>query len=245
MTKRKEILQSSILWSENLLELKEHLAATGGVYPKSNPGTQQMYDWVNRNRNLLRDGKLSEHRKSALDEMDPSWHLKAQTPQTPWKERLRDYASFVSTHGRVPSEYSENREERSLQKWMINQKSFAHKKRDAAERMTLINEAVPGSFDMKRKRIDWGEGLRLFIAFLSDHQRFPSAKSTDPDEKFIGKWIRAQRESRTVKRDSKHADRAAKLDTVFPAWRGAYSLTEQEWKDELERLAAYLRDSDR
>lgn len=243
---------SSIRWSGMFLEWKEHLAGSVGEYPRFTKETRKLAHWVQRNRRTLKEGKLSDERKALLDQGDPLWQkgffarsgkprVISLNPPVPFHERLEEYSSFVSNHGRLPSKYSADPEERRLNFWMTNQKyRIQHVVQSPSERMALIDTALPGHLETKRQRTDWDAALELFVDFITMHDRYPSPASSNPRERFIGRWISTQRESRTAQRDKLHAERAAKLDAAFPEWRNGNLFIDRDWNEKLEHFSSFV-----
>jgi hypothetical protein len=158
-----------------------------------------------------------------------------------WDQHLEDYLRFTRDHQRVPSQYAENRAERSLNAWFRNQKASLKSGLLLPERVSKLNASMPGWSSPYRVRPSWDQMLARAVAFRAAHNRWPSAAATDANERALAAWLHRQSAARTAATDRRHTERAAKLDNALPQWRNRRSGDTQRWNARLHQVLEHIR----
>lgn len=93
-----------IPWTERVQELAEFKRAQGRFPRGYIEAEQQLYSFMQYQRQQYRSGKLLEPRKRHLDESVPGWLTppKKEREQALWEQRAGELKRFVAEHGRYP-----------------------------------------------------------------------------------------------------------------------------------------------
>lgn len=159
-----------------------------------------------------RDPRLEEaHLAATKTEPDPSPSSLA---------RIDEIVAWIESMGRLPSERSENKEERSMARW------FSERRREAAQGilLTAYEEGlarVPDWTKNPRAAADearWYRRLAELAGFLDQGNDWPRHKKCDSErEHTLGVWVHAQRQKH--RRGELGAEKVKLLDEGFPGWR--------------------------
>jgi hypothetical protein len=151
-----------------------------------------------------------------------STHEQNSARDLPWFRRADELVAFCTEHGRRPSQRSCDGNEKTLGRWLVQQRTYAKGSSGASaltpQRRAYLDQHIPG-WDVPIVR-DWSVVADELIAFCAEHGRWPSSKSTDTRERSLGMWLVDQR---------KHAkggpgasaltpQRRAYLDQHIPGW---------------------------
>lgn len=142
-----------------------------------------------------------------------------QLPRRNWEDQLQDYVRFVEEHGRTPSQYAEDLDERVLAFWRRNQRASLRNGLLLPERVARLDHLLPGWSSPNWIRPSWDQMRLRAVRFTAGRGRWPSAMAADRDERALANWLNRQSAARTAIRDRRHAERLAKLDQELPGWR--------------------------
>lgn len=217
---------------EQRLERYEVFCQQHGRHPDAsseNPEERRLASWLRNVRSNA--GRLTAERARMLDAAIPGWRPKSVVT-APFEERVRDYAAFVSEHGRNPSTTAKDPYERSLGRWIARLRR--RKTHVTPERLAALNAANP----------NWRTGLVTFpsfeeraeeyAAFFAEHGRNPSSASPDKAEQSLASWLSRTRHGAVVL----SAEKVRMLNTINPNWRvSAKSTVSTQF---VERLNEYM-----
>jgi Helicase associated domain len=160
-------------------------------------------------------------------------------PRRDWEEQLVEYVLFVKERSRVPSQSSEDFQERALNAWLMNQRASLRNGVLFRERAARLDELLPGWNGPQQQPLGWDEMFAGCVQFATGTGRRPSALSSNPAERALAIWLQRQGSARAAIRDLKHAEHVVKLDQALPGWRrrGDYL----SWDGRLVQLLEHLR----
>lgn len=149
---------------------------------------------------------------------------KANGNQVRWEAAFTSLTRFLAESGRLPALRAEDPDERRLASWLRYQRMHA-----SPARAEALDSAIP---DWRRTVPDlkWEAHLESVAAFTATHGRHPSAGSSDRQEQLLGYWLVKQRQVASP-------ERAARLDSRIPAWRG---FRDQAWSENLAKVASFV-----
>jgi hypothetical protein len=118
-------------------------------------------------------------------------------------DKLMLVIEFYNEHGKLPSQYSKDENERKLGVWLSSQRGKKQGKVKGEwypELETIATEhGLPDLFDnvdLKQIAVDT---LWEVITFYRDNKTLPSQRSTDKNESKLGRWITTQRQNKKGK----------------------------------------------
>ena len=145
-------------WDERLEELKQYKARHGDCNVPWNHGS--LGKWVKRQRNVRKNGKLSDDRIQKLDELGFDW-----SPRMTWEERLLEaLKEYMSGHGHC----SVLTQEGSLGAWVGEQRR--RKNKMSKEGMQKLDDLL--GFDWKPQqspRRTWDDLLGELMTYKTKH----------------------------------------------------------------------------
>lgn len=144
--------------------------------------------------------------------------------QLRWEENLSSLAQFLADNERFPAQTATEAAERKLASWLQYQRGHA-----LPDRIEALDRMVPiwrkASFDSR-----WETQLEGAASFAAAHGRHPRTGSSDRQEQLLGYWLVYQRQGATP-------ERAARLDSRLPGWRGS---RDHLWCEVLGKAAAFV-----
>lgn len=190
----------------------------------SEHGEHSLFHWWKRARQAEAAGVIAPALVEKLDTSCPGW----RSPRTiPWNVRLQQLADFVDNSAHFPSQLGEA-DESALYRWLYAQRKAAADGRLTPSRRRLLDSAVPlwqATYEVERhpappkRQSPWKVRLDRAVAFHELHHRFPDARSSDPDERNIARWLREQR--RLSHRPVFSEPHRHALDTSLPGWHAS------------------------
>lgn len=144
-----------------------------------------------------------------------------------WDEQLVDYVRFLDQENRAPSQYAEDPSERVLFYWLRNQRSSLRNGLLLPERISKLNQALPGWSSVapggfrsaSQGRSSWNTRLEQLSEHWQRYGRNPVlGPSASPEERALGKWLSVQRYA--LKKGTLYPERVVQLDKLVPGWRG-------------------------
>lgn len=86
----------------------------------------------------------------------------------------------------------------------------------------------------------WQQRTDEFIAWVSQHDRFPRRHADDPTERFLADWLRGQRSNA---QRGRFPERAAALDERIPEWRTTLGYPSSPYTTTAaQRIASYIEE---
>jgi len=173
--------------------------------------------WVAKQRHLKKHNELPADRIAILEAI-PGWSWGKPNPRLHrnYGDAAAEYRAMREKLGRKPSPISSDPEERRHANWRTYQCSLKRKNELPADRIAIL-EAIPGWSWGKpykpRKKVAYGEVAAGYRAMCEKLGREPHERSSDPTEKFYGKWRGTQRSLK----NKLPADRIAILEAI-PGW---------------------------
>ena len=197
-------------WAEQYEEAKLYYEEKGNLSIPGNYRTssgKRLGDWVQRQRNLYKNNKLTEEQKHLLDDIGMQWEL------DPWEAGFEHARQYFEANGSliVPNSYICDDGYR-LGSWLANQKSN-YKSSDPYRRVSETQkrrlDEIGMVWDLAQLR--WEEGFQHACEYLKalNGQRWRTNYLSSDGYK-TGAWMRAQ--VRAEQRGSLLADRKALLE---------------------------------
>jgi hypothetical protein len=216
-------------WDIRLGELKAYKAAHGDCnVPQSYAENPQLGSWVPIQRQLKRQGSLSEDRWRRLDEIGFDWdpHVAA------WDSMFEQLKVYKAAHGDcdVPQLYAPNKQ---LGHWVNNQRAFKIKNTLPEDRIRMLNDI---GFEWDPKRSAWDKNFEELKCYKAVHGdcNVPRRYVNNPT---LASWVGTQRISKNNNRLSE--DRLRRLDEIGFAWDPYSSVWEERFKELLSYKVAH------
>jgi len=149
----------------------------------------------------------------------PSRNIPDAAQVSEWDKRLAYYVRFIGEQDRPPSIYSVDPFERSLTRWLNNQRSSLRSGVLLREKAAKLDRLLPGWSSPSLIRPNWHQMLLRMIQFKKEYERWPSRKSPDSQERSLASWLYRQRSAETATPDLTQMERTARLDKDLPGWR--------------------------
>lgn len=216
------------VWPRNLRALVEwrERSTDHGCWPKvtsSDPVEVRLARWLTRQRRAQRDNEQwSVEREESLDRACPGWNtgdegvwLATLTELVAWRssqenQDARPHSRLSDPHGRKLGAWlSVQRQAQRNGKWGWS-----------SARQAALDSAIPG-WDGSRAD-QWNSALESLVSWRAAQGsgRWPSATSTDTEERRVATWLRNQRRASQTQTKGWSDSRADKLDSHCPGWRG-------------------------
>jgi len=132
-------------------ELKQYQEEHGDCnVPYRWPENPQLANWVFRQREHKKAGKITADREAKLDELSFNWGLNySVSKENRWDFRLAELLEFKSRHGHccVPNVFMDNQQ---LANWVRKQRELRKKDKLPAERVTKLDE-IGFSWEIKNE----------------------------------------------------------------------------------------------
>lgn len=111
-------------WEKNFEMLVAYLKENNGQYPAITEANKELKDlaiWVTHQRQAKIYKTLSKEREQKLNSIDFVWKMRDEF----WIERFEALKKFLkNSNGRYPTIISNNKEEKHLAQWVINQRRY-------------------------------------------------------------------------------------------------------------------------
>ncbi|MCY1159995.1 MAG: hypothetical protein MOP51_3020 [Citricoccus sp.] len=135
-----------------------------------------------------------------------------------FKTMLARLEAFLSEHGRRPYRGDFSTTEGRLAHWLKVQRSKDMSAALLGHRARWLTEVLPDwRTDTRSLHLEaqWRLTLAQIIAFRAEHGDLPR-RTTNPTEKFMGRWLHRQRDQ--SRHGTLEPDRRAALDAQLPGW---------------------------
>jgi hypothetical protein len=146
----------------------------------------------------------------------PTAHAKPQqvTKQVDaWEAKSSQLKSWVEATGSWPRQHSDDATEKSLAKWMNNQRNARLGKALTDDRIATL-ESMPG-WTWTPQADNWENVFCLLKTWVAEHGTLPYQHSADAMEASLADWLKKQRQARRTA--ALTAERIATLESM-PGW---------------------------
>ena len=100
--------------------------------------------------------------------------------------RCKDYINFIDTKNRLPSQVGTDEIERSLGRWMNNQRSIGIDRIYKSVIKLMDRAGYLHLFDRRNSEVNQLKKCEMFIEYVKIHKKSPSEKSSNQSEKKLG-----------------------------------------------------------
>lgn len=147
-----------------------------------------IYQWIANQKQLFRNGKLSEERKLLLESVGVSFMAKTLDAQ--WEENYNVLCRFQQKNGRLPTttDAKEDVAVYSVYRWISKQRKAFKDGQLSVERIEKLNAI---GFVWDKADALWNERFETLKLFVRENGRTPNAKDKYQSE-CIGQWLRKQ-----------------------------------------------------
>lgn len=199
-------------------------------------------EWMSRQRNTAKKGKMKKSRRAMLDAKIPDWELgRLDFRESQWEEKLQNTAELWRKHGRIFFK-SEDPEVIPLAKWLSMQRDRYNNGILLPERERRLDEVLPQWRSGHARSAQWESYLSDVVDFFAAHGEFPRQDmehlSPEKNERIsnLSKWLNNQR---TAKWSGTLSDeRREVLDTKLPHW--GCGRVEEEFRLKLKDFLEYV-----
>mmetsp|Transcript_21427 Transcript_21427/g.46546 ORF Transcript_21427/g.46546 Transcript_21427/m.46546 type:complete len:244 (-) Transcript_21427:150-881(-) len=172
--------------------------------PHNDTENARLATWVNRQRTLYREGKLSDNCIERLEWIDFMWQIRSSSDEA-WENRFNELVEYKAEFGdcNVPARYTDNPQ---LGKWVVAQRSKRSKL--SQDRIDHLDDV---GFRWSPKKENWEECYGKLIQYKAKHghTNVPWDYKTCPQ---LGWWANNQRSSYKEGRlKQAHIDRLRKV----------------------------------
>jgi hypothetical protein len=178
---------------------------------------------------------LTEERIKQLESL-PNWEWEIDLDLI-WNKNFDDVKFFYSKNNKYPSDYSKNKKEKSLGKWIGHQKQA--KKGKGTYKLTPYRIKQLESLPNWKWEIDfdliWNERFESVKSFYSKNNKYPSQSLTNKKENSLKQWINTQRKD---KKESKIKEDRIKLLETLPNWEWEIDL-DLKWNKKFESVKSF------
>ena len=155
----------------------------------------KLYDWLNRQRDRYRLGKLDKYK------VDKLTLLKYFVLDSAKRENRRDFNSriedlklFIENNGRLPKKQrSKDQDERSLAGFIKNNRISYKKNKLSEERIQMFNSIKLWTWDAQLD--SFNNQYNKLISFIDKNGRLPTQGSKDLDEHSLAIFIKHNRKN--------------------------------------------------
>ncbi|CAJ1400036.1 unnamed protein product [Effrenium voratum] len=195
--------------------------------------------WVWRQRQQRRAGKLSQGQIQRLDSLAFVWHL----PEHKWQLGFEELVAYTREHGntQVPAGYKTAggfglRRWVNVQRWA---KSAGKLSEERAQRLNSLDFVWGKSTVSLTQR--WERGFEELVAYTQEHghAQVPAGYKTAGGFG-LGRWVSTQRRAKPAGKLSE--ERAQRLNSLDFVWGKRTMSFEQRWERGFEELVAYTRE---
>ena len=118
-----------------------------------------------------------------------------------WGQHYEKIKSFVESNKKYPSQYSKNKEEKILYRWIQEQKSAKRGKcigNLTSDRIRLLEKIPNWKWDNDLEE-RWMENYKQVKSFFENNGKYPSRHSKNKEEKILDKWLQNQKFAKKCK----------------------------------------------
>jgi hypothetical protein len=167
MAKKEEVKTGKKHLFQRMLQEKKQLRFTKGgngkyeIDVKANGKETALAEWVENQRRLFKQGKLSEEQVKRLEEAGLEWEHETGI----WELRLRELTKYKEVHGdcMVPANWVPNPE---LGAWVFEQRKLHEKARLIPDRIRRLEEL---GFVFNYRKFVWDQMFNQLAKFSEEH----------------------------------------------------------------------------
>jgi superfamily II DNA or RNA helicase len=197
-------------WMKTLDAYKDWLAKTNTQPGKGskNQLEKEIGQWLERQRSLKREGKLSQERIKLLEEshVDFNWDPREDS----WLRSYDAYVQEVKKRGSIKMSQGTSSDGINVGAWVNGQRTKYRKGQLPQDRIAMM-EATPG-WTWEPFESQWIQGFIEFEEFYKSSGRFP----TNDDTKMYHWMERQKKREKVGKLDPKFK---ARIEAAFPEWK--------------------------
>jgi superfamily II DNA or RNA helicase/ubiquinone/menaquinone biosynthesis C-methylase UbiE len=154
---------------------------------KKNPSQhseKRLVQWSSQQKNNYKNGNLSQDRINILNQTE-GWVWEDNKDER-WNKTHQKWVDFYQKNKNVPSQSSENQDEKILVNWITVQKRNYNEGKLFQERIDILNQTEGWVWDDFGER--WNETHQKWVEFYQKNKKTPSHHSKNEDERFLGYW---------------------------------------------------------
>lgn len=184
-------------WEAGVKEAEIYMAKNGNLLVPTayvSPSGYNLGAWMQRQNKLYRETKLSPERKSALDEISPTWLRK-----DPWMIRYDALLSYYKEHGTLTISQSEIVEGVWIGKWILQQKRLYDNNEVLTEEQRLLLSALPLE-QVGLKAQSWYNAYDDVVTYYKEHGnlKIPTSFVGEKSKSKLADWMIRQRRARKL-----------------------------------------------
>jgi len=141
--------------------------------------------WVAGQKVSRRKGTLTEDKVAKLESIGITWEVFEEE----WKRNIAQIGEFIDLNGRWPNQYSNNRTEAQLARWVETQRKQKRAGHLSANKITEL-ENIQICWDVLEDM--WNAGLQCLRSVL-EQGKLPSHKPVTDEERRAFYWLAVQR----------------------------------------------------
>ena len=230
--------QQEYIWLENYNKLKKYLEEHNGKYPSKNstdPEIKSLAIWVQNQRKLYRNGKLSQKRIDSLNKIN--FVFEPLDADAQWLANYTKLKKYLKEHnGEYPSQYSTDTKIKALARWIQKQRFLYGNDKLSKGRIKLLNEI---NFVFDQLEYIWLENYKNLKKYLKEHNgEYPSKNSTDPEIKSLARWVDRQR--RAYNNGELSQDRINLLNKINFVFEPLSA--DEKWRANYKKFIKYLEE---
>ena len=221
VSKTKVIYRSQpyVSWEGRLEELKQYKEKYGNCnIPQRYKDDPKLGQWVDRQRQAYKKGKLSSEQIESLNGIGFEWELSPRVVS--WDERLTELKQYkrVNGHCRVPGKYTANQQ---LANWVAWQRHEYKKGKLLPEQIKSMNGIGFEWVLVKHTvRVSWDVRFDQLVEY-KDKYGHCNISTLDGDNKQLGQWVHTQRT--TYNKGKLPDEKINRLEGIGFSWAGGVS----------------------
>ena len=219
-----------VSWEDRFEELLQYKKVYGNCNVSSKVvETRQLGNWVIRQRQLKKKGKLDSDHERLLNEEGFRWEADNIVS---WEDRFEGLLQYKKVYGNcnVPQRWSENKK---LANWVETQRKFKKRGELDSDHERLLNEA---GFRWKADNIvSWEYRFEELLQYKKLYGNC-DVPVTFPDNRELGNWVNSQRKLK--KKGKISADNERQLSEAGFNWKYFDIIS---WEDRFEALLQYKK----
>ncbi|MFC4225423.1 helicase associated domain-containing protein [Lysinibacter cavernae] len=185
-------------WEDQLHETSIYVKTHGAIPQKGH----RLRDWLNRQRNERREGRLPDHKRTQLDEKIPGWP--GFRLDENWMNRIDGIARTYPV-GQVPKSAGRD------YSWLAFQRRQHSLGRLSTDKVRMLDSKLPLWKDgCTGKTLPWADSLLSVLDVFTSTGKLPCRDSK------AGRWLSEQR--RHARSGKLGSQRQRELDEKLPGW---------------------------
>ncbi|GAA4034112.1 hypothetical protein GCM10023063_17580 [Arthrobacter methylotrophus] len=189
-------------WEDSFTAVQDFLAETGRLPSRGDKAGRRLAAWLSD-----QSRRATDEQRAALDAALPGW----EPAVVSWAERHAAVVAFLAANGRLP-EQTDTGDTRVLGVWLENQRWNA-----TVQSRSILDTSLPGWHVTLEDK--WDARLDELVAHIAANGRLPRPGAKNP-ETSLARWLEKQRRFA-------NAERAVRLDSAAPGWRGKKKLSDR------------------